>query len=282
MANVRFGISTHLYHHQRLTSDHLRELAAHGFDRIELFATRSHFDYHDDKAIRELEGWLREHRMSIHSIHAPIVERHADGQWIGPLSLATRDETERARAVAETAAAIGVARHIPVGFLVVHLGHPDLTLAPGTENSLHAATKSLQEIAALATPAGVRVAVEVIPNRLSSPETLVRLLEEELDLPEVGICLDFGHASLMGDLADAIETVSGLLTTTHVHDNRGKEDEHLPPFEGATDWDAALMSLQKVGYEGTLLFEVAAIGAPASVLGRTQTARKRFEALLDA
>jgi hypothetical protein len=40
------------------------------------------------------------------------------------------------------------------------------------------------------------------------------------------------------------------------------------------------MSLQKVGYEGTLLFEVAAAGAPAAVLGRTRAARERFEALL--
>jgi sugar phosphate isomerase/epimerase len=279
---VRFGISTHLYHRQRLTSDHLRELATYGFDTIELFATRSHFDYRDERAIGELAGWLREHQISIHSIHAPIIERHVDGQWIGPLSLAAPDEAERTRAVEETAAAIGVTRHIPVGFLVVHLGHPDLTLPPGAENSLRAGMKSLQEIAALATPAGLRVAVEVIPNRLSSPEALVRLLEEDLDLPEVGVCLDFGHASLMGDLADAIETVSGLLITTHVHDNRGQEDEHLPPFEGATDWGAALMSLQKVGYEGTLLFEVAAVGTPAAVLARTQTARERFEALLGA
>jgi sugar phosphate isomerase/epimerase len=126
----------------------------------------------------------------------------------------------------------------------------------------------------------VRVAVEVIPNRLSTPEALVRLLEDELDLPEAGICLDFGHASLMGDLVDAIETVSGLLATTHVHDNRGREDDHLPPFEGASDWDAALMALQKVGYEGRLLFEVAGADAPADVLGRTRAARARFEALL--
>jgi sugar phosphate isomerase/epimerase len=67
-----------------------------------------------------------------------------------------------------------------------------------------------------------------------------------------------------------------------VHDNRGKEDDHLVPFEGATDWDAALMSLQKVGYEGTLLFEVAGTDTPAAVLGRTRAARQRLEALLGA
>ena len=48
---MRFGISTHLYHDQRLSRDHLAQIASYGFEAIELFATRSHFDYHDEAAI---------------------------------------------------------------------------------------------------------------------------------------------------------------------------------------------------------------------------------------
>ena len=198
------------------------------------------------------------------------------------MSLAAGDESARAHAVAETAAALEIARRIPTGFLVVHLGLTEGAGRPPAENSLSAAVRSLGEVAALAAPLGVRVAVEVIPNRLSSAEALTRLLEDELDLPGLGICLDFGHAAIMGDLIDAIETVSGLLVTTHVHDNRGREDEHLAPFQGATDWDAALMTLQKVGYEGTLVFEVASVSTPAIVLDLTRQARFRFEAILNA
>ena len=53
-----------------------------------------------------------------------------------------------------------------------------------------------------------------------------------------------------GDLVDAIETVSEHLITTHVHDNRGRTDDHLVPFEGTIDWPAALTAVQKVGYDG--------------------------------
>ncbi len=279
---MRFGISTHLYHHRRLAEPHLRELADHGFDAIELFATRSHFDYHDPAAIDEFGRWMEASRLTLESMHAPIVERHVDGQWIGPLSLAAPAEADRARAVAETAAALQVARRLPYRFLVVHLGYPDAASPPVAENNLRAATRSLEEISALAGPLGVRVAIEVIPNRLSSADALVRLLEDELDLPDAGICLDFGHASLMGDLVDAIEAVSGLMITTHVHDNRGVEDDHLAPFEGRTDWDAAFMSLQKIGYEGPLVFEVAGGDTAAAVLARTRQARERREALLVA
>jgi sugar phosphate isomerase/epimerase len=46
---------------------------------------------------------------------------------------------------------------------------------------------------------------------------------------------------------DAIETASGALVTTHVHDNRGTADDHLVPFEGRIDWEQALFACQKVG-----------------------------------
>ena len=45
-----FGISTHLYVRERLDRDHLVEIAAHGFEAIELFALREHFDYRDRRA----------------------------------------------------------------------------------------------------------------------------------------------------------------------------------------------------------------------------------------
>ena len=92
--------------------------------------------------------------------------------------------------------------------------------------------RSADEICRAAEAAGVRVALEIIPNPLSDAPTLVSLLERELEGRRAGICLDFGHAFLLGDVPDAIETVAEHLLTTHVHDNGGTQDEHLVPFEG--------------------------------------------------
>ena len=44
--------------------------------------------------------------------------------------------------------------------------------------------------------------------------------------------------------------MSEHLIATHVHDNRGRTDDHLVPFEGTIDWPAALTAVQKVGYDG--------------------------------
>jgi len=293
LAEHRFGVSTHLFHASRLTREHLVHISAHGFEAIELFATRSHFDYHDPQAIARLGEWLSDTRLELHSVHAPIVEAMTGGRWIGPLSNATGDDTRRAAAIAETRAALELAGRLPYRFLVVHLGVPSgapvsgpLDLARGVlsesrrtgDNQPAAARRSLDDIAALAAAAGVRVALEVIPNPLSSPETLVRLIEEDLEPLDVGICLDYGHAHLMGDLGDAIETISGHLWTTHVHDNGGRDDDHLVPFSGTIDWDRAMLATQKIGYDDVLMFEVAGAGDPLDVLRRSAAARERLDA----
>jgi sugar phosphate isomerase/epimerase len=277
LAEHRFGVSTHLFHESRLTREHLVHIAAHGFETVELFATRTHFDYHDPQAIEQLAEWLADTSLELHSVHAPIVEGIAKGRWVGPFSNASGDETRRAAAIAETRAALEIARRIPYRFLVTHLGMPSVEQVPPQDNQPAAARRSVEEIAAMASDVGVRAALEVIPNDLSGAGALVGLIEEDLEGLDVGICLDYGHAHLMGDLGDAIETISGHLWTTHVHDNGGRRDDHLVPFAGSIDWDAAMMETQKIGYDGVLMLEVADTGSPVDVLQRAAKARERLE-----
>jgi hypothetical protein len=51
---ARFGISSHLFHEARLDREHLVHIAAHGFEAVEVCATRSHFDYRDPAAVAAL------------------------------------------------------------------------------------------------------------------------------------------------------------------------------------------------------------------------------------
>ena len=273
----RFGISTHLFHEHRLSREHLVHIAAHGFEAIELFATRAHFDYHDERAIAELAEWLADTSLELHSVHAPIVSALKGGKWVDPFSNASRDEVSRKTALQETEAAIALARHIPYRHLVVHLGTPTTERVAANDNQPELARRTVEELFERASSDNVRVALEVIPNALSKPEALVHLIEEVLDGIDVGICLDYGHAHLMGDLGEAIETLSGHLVTTHVHDNGGTRDDHLVPFAGTIDWDAAMMSTQKIGYDGIVMLEVGDTGDPVDVLRRSVKARERLE-----
>src|ERR1044071_4894277 len=95
----RFGVSTHLFHEHRLTREHLVHIAAHGFEAVEVFATRAHFDYRDERAQAELAEWLSDTRLELHSMHAPIMDAMRAGKWVGSFSNAASDSTRRKAAV---------------------------------------------------------------------------------------------------------------------------------------------------------------------------------------
>lgn len=254
-------------------------MAAHGFTSVELFATRSHFDYHAAAPMRDLRSWLANTGQALHSVHAPIVESYREGTWGRSFSNAVVDAAARQETMREAEAALRIADVVPFRYLVVHLGVPD-ALVPGSgHNSRDAAQRSVEQLHALVARHGVTLALEVIPNALSSVDALFNLIDDELDAPDIGVCLDYGHAFLMGDVADAIEAASGHLVTTHIHDNDGRKDLHLVPFEGHIDWSTVAMTTQKVGYEGVWMMELADTGNSAAVLRRAEAAARRLEAL---
>ena len=274
-----FGVSTHLFLGDRLDRDHLVDIAAHGFDAVEVFAVRAHFDYYDRRAAIALAEWLDDTRLALHSFHAPIAAEFANGQWRDTYTLAAADEGRRKRAVAEAAAVLAVAAVIRYKVLVLHAGVPE-PYGVDADNHMPSLVRSLEELSPIAAGAGVRLAVEVIPNAISTPSALVELLESDIDVQGLGICLDVGHARLMGDVVDAIETCSGHVAATHLHDNRGRSDDHLVPGQGVVDWDAAMVAFQKVGYDGAWIFELAVAAERRPILERAVKARGHFESLL--
>ena len=249
----RFGVSTHLFHGERLQRDHLTAIAGHGFEAIELFATSSHFDYHDPAAVHALASWLRDAGLDMPSVHAPIVD----------------SSQARPPMLAEMNAALEIARHIPFTRFVVH----------ANDMNRDAAIRNLEAMHRIAEPLGVTLALEVMGNTLSTVDALVDLIENDLEGMKLGICMDVGHAFLQGDTAEAIETAGGYLIATHLHDNTRQRDDHLVPFQGAIDWPGTVMAFEKIGYDGVFMFEVKSRQSAAATLEQTARARRRLDTL---
>lgn len=278
---ARFGLSTHLFHDDRLDERHLHAIAAHGFDLVELFATATHFDYRDAGRVREMGRWLQEAGLEAGSMHGPIFDGFRGGEWGRALSNASADPTARQEAIDHTRAALAAAHALGCRTLVLHLGLPLGQKVPRGDNDPSALRRSLDALGPAAREAGVRLALELIPNPLSTPAELLRWMDDEAGLEDGGVCFDVGHAHMMGGAPEAVEVLSGHIITTHVHDNNGREDAHLVPFAGSIDWPATLTAMWKVGYAGPLVFEVADHGDGPGVLARTVGARGRLQAILD-
>lgn len=278
---VKFGVSTHLFHGERLDRPHLEAIARSGFDLIEVFATKTHVNYHDAAEVTRLGALLRETGITAGSMHAPICDGFSHGVWGRAFSNASTHATHRQEAIAETAAAIRAARDLGCRTIVLHLGIPRGQQIPAGDNDAGAVRRSLEAIAEAATTAGIRLALEVIPNDLSTPDALADIFGGDLELGDAGVCLDFGHAHMLSGAPEAAEALGGHIITTHIHDNKGREDNHLVPFAGTIDWTATLTAMSKIGYAGPWIFEVADHGDADGVLRRTVGARTRLQAILE-
>lgn len=103
----------------------------------------------------------------------------------------------------------------------------------------------------------------IIEGACSDAEELcwyIDTLNAEAGEEMFGICLDTGHANLIGkNICEYIKKIGERLTILHIHDNMGHKDSHLIPYTqdtpGGIDWDGFVEGLRHVGYTGALSFE---------------------------
>jgi sugar phosphate isomerase/epimerase len=229
----RFGVSTHLYQQHRLGRDHLAEIAAHGFETVEIAAVRSHLDFHNPAGAADLLQWLAEAGLDLHGLHVPAGTSGEDIEL-----------------------ALFVARQIPMRVLTLQIARPK------------EAAKTIDRLVDLAAPLDVTIAIDSNSEGLSPASSLVHFVEG-FEAP-IGVSLDFAKAHRDGDLIDAIETVSEHLVSARV------------PLENRIDWPAALTTVQKVGYEGPMIFDLLPRGSSKTLLQQARTARERMERLFSA
>lgn len=79
-----------------------------------------------------------------------------------------------------------------------------------------------------------------------------------IDSPHIGICLDTGHLNMKGGpQGDFIRKAGSRLKALHIHDNQGKEDQHILPFScGNINWKEVIDALRDINYQHLFNFEI--------------------------
>jgi sugar phosphate isomerase/epimerase len=267
-------LSTYLFRGQRLTPGLLAEIEQAGIPQLEIFCARSHFDYRSVEAVRELAGWLDGHDVCVHSLHAPTSREMGQGRENSvPISVSDLERVRRLDAVDEVKRAIEVAESIPFRFVVLHLGAGREARDP---RRLDAAMNSLEHLCVFAKQRSVTIALENTPGEYGSPAALRQIITD-LHLRDLRLCFDTGHAHLWEGVGPAFEAMPDLVVTTHIHDNRGERDEHLFPYQGSINWDAALAALASAEQELPLVLEIREQTAEARPLETTMAVFDRLE-----
>ncbi len=167
---------------------------------------------------------------------------HGPYDDLEPGSLRERD---RRRAVhvhrqhLEAAAEIGA---------LTYVVHPDYSgcALPRDPRVVDALQRTFAELEELQRELGVRIVVENMPgvgfSHFGAPG--------DLDLGELGLILDTGHAAICGTLHSFLSEPHAELAHVHLHDNRGPADAgdpHLPLGRGVVDVGAVVRKARESG-----------------------------------
>lgn len=145
--------------------------------------------------------------------------------------------------------------------------------ASGSGAVLETVAGNLRVMARAAASHGIKLALENVGwflplGELHDLPSLVAAVGE----PNVGYCLDAGHANAFGEsVPDWVRLAGDRLFETHFHDNCGRGqacapelqvfpdppsiDQHLPVGFGTTDWLAIIAALVEIDFRGPVTCE---------------------------
>jgi sugar phosphate isomerase/epimerase len=239
-------LSTYLFISRKLTRELISQIGDAGFHGVEIFCSRSHFDYTSKPEIQNIAGALADAKLKLTSLHAPTSrDLSATREGGQPLSICEVERVRRIEAMDELKRAIDVAEELPFSRMIFHMGGSRETADPRKRD---AAFSSLEHLILHAKHVGVTICVENTTSEMGSPAYL-RSFIDETRLSGLRINFDIGHAHLADGpeenrVAESFEPLRELIASTHIHDNHGEKDEHLPPYEGSIDWAAAVALLK--------------------------------------
>jgi sugar phosphate isomerase/epimerase len=239
-------LSTYLFVAKKLTRELLTQIHGAGFQSVEIFATRSHFDYATKEEVRTIAQTLADNHLQLGSLHAPTsrdVNLNREGG--SPLSVTEVERVRRIEAMDELKRVIDVAEELPFPRLILHMGGSRET---ADERKRDAAFSSLEHLVLHAKHAGVTICVENTTSEMGNPAYL-RSFVDETRLTGLRFNFDIGHAHLADGpeeerIRKSFEPLRDLVASAHIHDNHGEKDEHLPPYDATIAWPAALALLK--------------------------------------
>ncbi|MFO8079469.1 MAG: sugar phosphate isomerase/epimerase family protein [Armatimonadota bacterium] len=184
-------------------------------------------------------------------------------------NVAAADEFERRRDMASVRRQIELCSRMGVRIGVIHPGgdQPDAFADELAERERR--VESFRKLADYAAQFDFSLAIEnmtdgardrrssVGQRRYGATIEELHALIDAIDRPNVGICLDVGHAHVQGiDMAEGVRQCGDRLIATHIQDNDGRSDQHLAPIRGSIDWTAGIAALRETGYEGLFNLEI--------------------------
>ncbi len=221
-------------------------LKRYDIDAVEIFVNPRHLDIRNAEQVQNAGMRLRDAAFQTITVHAP--------SYVGDLS--TPNEDYRNDTITNAQKVLDAAMLLGAELVTFHPAsiEGEASEAEARWPSLH---ESLRELSGYAEDRNLKIAIENLPDPFFG-NNLKELYKQisNLDLPNVGLCLDIGHAFVGKQLPGAIDELGDKIFSVQASDNRGSVDEHLPPGQGSVPWDEVLTNLRALDIDIPFIVEV--------------------------
>ncbi|HDS01741.1 MAG TPA: sugar phosphate isomerase/epimerase [candidate division Zixibacteria bacterium] len=227
---MRIGISTS-FNYQIPLAENLEAIAAAGFKFISVGGNIRHSNYNTAEGRGKLLEYTDRLGLDIDSVHAP---------YDPTCDLTQTQDIFAQNAVIEIKRSIAAASELGVEKLIVHLS----TFRPRKLSERMARIKlTVAEILEFAEERRVLIALE---NLDSDSEVLFKYAMDLFESDYLRFCYDNGHEMLYNESMDLLKKYYQRMIVMHFHDNDGRRDLHLIPFEGKLNLPALAGQLNKL------------------------------------
>ena len=250
MTNWPVGISTGCFYRKNIL-ECLEPIRSGGFSLIEVSSAPEHLDFHNHTIVREVAARVEYLGLEVFSFHAPLSNQ---------IDISSSNPSCREFSLGEILHAVDAAAILGVHYFVIHPGPEDSVIPPNSERlkRLENVIETLGLVARRCAERGIGCVLEnKLPHLLFGNVRDILWILDSLDNPQVGVCLDTGHASLSGGLHQIVHALAPQIWMVHAHDNNGHADDHYPPGDGRIDWNSLLTELMHIHFHGTLMLELA-------------------------
>jgi len=243
----RIGLTTGIRYSWHVL-DVLNVFAGEGISNVELWAEKSHANLLDPQLINALREFKIKHGINFVAVHPPSRDSWA-------IDNPDRAHVNRAfdiyRRLIEHSLQLGVRR------MVLHPGNRRPENEDDAKRALEASADFTTRLLNYLADRPLKICVEnTLPHHLGGTLAELKWLDQHVD-GQFYLTLDTSHAFLSkSSIADYVEAFGRRIRHTHLSDNCGAEDDHLPPGEGNINFKEVLQLLVKNAYVDDWFLEV--------------------------
>lgn len=217
----------------------IRKIGKKGFDFVDLFLE-------EDLAIPEKIN-IKKAKKLFKKYNLGVVGHTA---WYLPIGSPIKSFREAS--VKEAERYFKVFRNLGVKYLTVHANWPPSLFSE--KEGIKFQIETLKELIKSAKKYKINIMYEPIDTK---KDTLTNVSKIMRNVPGLYFHLDVGHANLFKrSPVKFIRRFHKKLKHIHLHDNKGKEDEHLAIGKGKINFKRIIKELKKVRYDGTITLEI--------------------------